>query len=120
GVELGQLAGQASLQDVSLRVDASSLAGKANLTVMLREWTASGYVTRDYRVLQLAAAEPPALVSVQSAPVEQRSAAGELVSEQSAPVEERSAAGELVSEQSAPVEERSAAGELVSEQSAPV
>jgi len=81
GVELGRLAGQAAWQDVELRVSAGALAGRSNLTVMLREWTASGYVTRDYRELAvslpLAAAEVVTgaqptveLVSVQHATLE--------------------------------------------------
>jgi hypothetical protein len=75
GVELGRLAGQAAWQDVELRVSARELAGRSHLTVMLREWTASGYVTRDYRdlalTLPLPAAEPvlePVKV-VEAAPV---------------------------------------------------
>jgi DNA uptake protein ComE-like DNA-binding protein len=64
GVELGRLEGGATLHDVELHAPAETLAEHAHLTVMLREWTASGYVTRDYRNLVARAAA----VAEQAAP----------------------------------------------------
>lgn len=98
GVELGRLAGQAAWQDVALQVSVRELAGRSHLTVMLREWTASGYVTRDFRslavALPLAAAEPvvvveaPAVIAeapvVKAAPVVAAAQAVAAVSKQSA------------------------------------
>ena len=50
--DLGQLAGQDTLgeQDFTLPLP-QALAGDWVLTLMLREWTASGYLTRDYQTL---------------------------------------------------------------------
>jgi DNA uptake protein ComE-like DNA-binding protein len=58
GVELGRLAGQQALHDVQLPVAADALATHKHLTVMLREWTATGYVTRDFRNVDVSAAAP--------------------------------------------------------------
>lgn len=62
GVELGRLAGQGSLEALE-RVLPFSAAPAANacLTLMLREWTANGYVTRDYR--NLASPRPAAMIA---------------------------------------------------------
>lgn len=50
GLVLGTLAGQDSRSGVTATVDfASPPAGEWQLVLMLREWTATGYVTRDYR-----------------------------------------------------------------------
>ncbi|MEY4576889.1 MAG: hypothetical protein RL701_1592 [Pseudomonadota bacterium] len=69
GVEIGRLAGQQSLQ--SLEFDLSLAAREPNAAnqqhvLMLREWTAGGYVTRDYRNLPSAAT---AVTAVAIAPV---------------------------------------------------
>jgi hypothetical protein len=60
GVEIGTLAGQQSLQgleyELSLTARDASPRRPAHLVLMLREWTAGGYVTRDYRNLPGAAA----------------------------------------------------------------
>jgi DNA uptake protein ComE-like DNA-binding protein len=63
GVELGRLRGQAAWSDVELRAPADVLEAHTYLIVMLREWTASGYVTRDYRNLPRPAAAPRAVVA---------------------------------------------------------
>lgn len=63
---LGQLNGGESWSDCRYTVPAVAADGHA-LTVMLREWTAAGYLTRDYRNLPLAA---PAVVAVPAAPAE--------------------------------------------------
>jgi len=50
GAELGQLAGQDSWRDLSYTVSLTpGAAGYSQRVLMLREWTAKGYVTRDYR-----------------------------------------------------------------------
>jgi competence ComEA-like helix-hairpin-helix protein len=50
GVVLGTLDGQTSRSDVSAQLDfATPPAGQWHVVLMLREWTAAGYVTRDYR-----------------------------------------------------------------------
>ena len=59
---LGQLAGGEAWSDCRYTVPAVDPAGAA-LTVMLREWTASGYLTRDYRNLPLVAAVASAAVA---------------------------------------------------------
>ena len=60
---LGQLAGGEAWTDCRYTVPAVAADGAA-LTVMLREWTAAGYLTRDYRQLPaLAAAAPVAEVA---------------------------------------------------------
>lgn len=73
-VDLGRLAGQAQqeAQSLLLPVASTELAGDWYVTLMLREWTESGYLTRDFQTLALApvAKEPtvPAVVEVQTAP----------------------------------------------------
>jgi DNA uptake protein ComE-like DNA-binding protein len=51
GVQLGSLPGQQSFEYIERRLAfAPPPAGQSwNVTLMLREWTADGYVTRDYR-----------------------------------------------------------------------
>lgn len=56
---LGQLAGGEAWTDCRYTVPAVG-ANDAALTVMLREWTAAGYLTRDYRNLPVVAAAAPA------------------------------------------------------------
>ncbi|WP_374327185.1 ComEA family DNA-binding protein [Azonexus sp.] len=89
---LGQLAGGDAWSDCRYTVPAVDPAGAA-LTVMLREWTASGYLTRDYRNLpgqtlatppkasgakkaaaKKAAPVPPAAVSINEATLDQLAA----------------------------------------------
>lgn len=53
---LGTLGGGQSLSDLSFQLPASLPEGCGEITVMLREWTELGYVTRDYRTLQIAQA----------------------------------------------------------------
>lgn len=77
GVELGRLAGQQSFHDVALPVAADALATHKHLTVMLREWTATGYVTRDYRNVENAAqlvAPAPEVARTESAPAAEAAA----------------------------------------------
>lgn len=73
GVELGSLAGQASWSAIEHRLAAPvpERSGRTErLTLMLREWTATGYVTRDYRNFTREAAEPlqPSATSAMPAP----------------------------------------------------
>lgn len=56
---LGQLAGGEAWTDCRYTVPAVGAADAA-LTVMLREWTAAGYLTRDYRNLPVVATAAPA------------------------------------------------------------
>lgn len=50
GVELGTVGGQTSRTDVAATVAfVEPPAGQWQIVLMLREWTAAGYVTRDYR-----------------------------------------------------------------------
>ncbi len=65
---LGQLAGGEAWSDCRYTVPAAGPSDAA-LTVMLREWTASGYLTRDYRNLPVvAAAASAAAATVPAAP----------------------------------------------------
>lgn len=60
---IGCLDGQASLEHNRFVVHAAPWPADRELTLMLREWTAAGYVTRDYRLLEqpvLTAPVPPA------------------------------------------------------------
>lgn len=65
---IGCLDGQASLERNRFVVHAAPWPADSELTLMLREWTSAGYVTRDYRLLEqpalttAAAAEPVAAV----------------------------------------------------------
>lgn len=52
-VVLGQLQGQSSWTDCSYSVPAVLADTSATLTLMLREWTPAGYVTRDFRNITL-------------------------------------------------------------------
>jgi DNA uptake protein ComE-like DNA-binding protein len=50
GVELGTQAGETYRTDVAAQLDfVAPPAGQWQVVLMLREWTAAGYVTRDYR-----------------------------------------------------------------------
>jgi len=48
---LGTLAGEDAWQDCQYTVPAGPLPASGHLTLMLREWTPAGYLTRDYRSL---------------------------------------------------------------------
>lgn len=86
--ELAPLAGQATQGEVHLELAADTLpAAPQHLVLMLREWSAVGYLTRDYRALLIA--EAPAQVAVE-------------VTEQAAPVAAEAVA-EIVAEERAPV-----------------
>lgn len=63
-VVLGQLAGETAWEDCHYTVPAAPVSGSV-LTVMLREWTGAGYLTRDFRNFDA----PPADVSQPEAPV---------------------------------------------------
>jgi len=68
---LGVLGGGSAWHDCRYSVPAALPAAGAALTVMLREWTPAGYVTRDYRnfaAQPVAAAVAPAAVVVEAAP----------------------------------------------------
>lgn len=60
---IGCLDGQASLERKRFVVHAAPWPADSELTLMLREWTNTGYVTRDYRLL-----EQPALAAPVAAP----------------------------------------------------
>ena len=52
--ELGRVAGQSATGAIDTELPASALpAGRWHLTLMLREWTAAGHITRDYRTFSL-------------------------------------------------------------------
>lgn len=66
---IGRLGGQSDWTGLRFAAHAATLPGSGHLTLMLREWTAAGYVTRDYRPLarpDMVAATAPA--SAQAAP----------------------------------------------------
>lgn len=49
GIQIGSLAGQDSFVDLAFTLPASQLPpGEWHMTLMLREWTPSGFVTRDF------------------------------------------------------------------------
>ncbi len=56
---LGTLAGGTTWSDCHYSVPAVTANASAALTVMLREWTPAGYLTRDYRNLPATVAEAP-------------------------------------------------------------
>lgn len=64
-VVLGTLGGQQSWHDWRVGTHAAPMPADGYLTLMLREWTPSGYVTRDYRSL----ARPSISVAANEAPV---------------------------------------------------
>ena len=67
---LGQLHGKSDWLNVNHQVSAALPANPGHLTLMLREWTTSGYVTRDFRELQAPVAEVPATIEEEAcAPV---------------------------------------------------
>jgi DNA uptake protein ComE-like DNA-binding protein len=53
---LGTLAGQSDWSDCHFEAHAGPLPATGHLTLMLREWTPAGYLTRDYRILPVVAA----------------------------------------------------------------
>lgn len=74
---IGCLDGQASLERNRFVVHAAPWPADSELTLMLREWTSAGYVTRDYRLLEqpaLTAPVAPAPEPVPAAAPEQESA----------------------------------------------
>lgn len=69
---LGSLAGQAEWQDVKVDLPTFALeAGQWHLVLMLREWTGTGYLTRDYSNFAIpvvvAAAAAPEVVATEAA-----------------------------------------------------
>ena len=73
---LGVLAGGEALNDCQYSVPAVTTNPGAALTVMLREWTPAGYVTRDYRNLPAA---PVAAAPVATAPAKAKKATAKVV-----------------------------------------
>lgn len=65
-VVLGSLDGQNSWHNCSYISHAAPLPTEGYLTLMLREWTAAGYVTRDYRALEEIVIEPATPVAVET------------------------------------------------------
>ncbi len=57
---IGCLDGQASLEHKRFVVPAAPWPAGSELTLMLREWTSAGYVTRDYRLLEQPSLTAPA------------------------------------------------------------
>jgi DNA uptake protein ComE-like DNA-binding protein len=83
--DIGSIAGEGRLEGVQVTVPAALVpAGTWQLVLMLREWTAAGYVTRDYAnfaaPLVVADAAPEASAAEQE-PVAETVAAEELVAE---------------------------------------
>lgn len=74
---LGTLAGGSAWNDCHYSVPAATAQPGAALTVMLREWTPSGYLTRDYRNLPAAApvAEKPVVKPAAAKPAVAKPAA---------------------------------------------
>lgn len=64
---LGTLAGEDAWLDCQYTVPAAPLPASGHLTLMLREWTPAGYLTRDYRSL----ARPSVSVSATPAPADE-------------------------------------------------
>lgn len=69
---LGQIAGQCAIGPIQATLPTCTLpAGRWLLTLMLREWTGHGYLTRDYRSFALAVDGPlPASAAVADSAVE--------------------------------------------------
>lgn len=59
-IVLGSLNGQSEWTDCSYITHAAPLPAEGYLTLMLREWTPAGYVTRDFRALSECVTEPAA------------------------------------------------------------
>ena len=55
---LGTLNGESTWEDCSYSTHAGPLPADGQLTLMLREWTPAGYLTRDYRVLARPSVSP--------------------------------------------------------------
>ncbi len=53
---LGTLAGQSDWSNCHFEAPAGPVPDSGHLTLMLREWTPAGYLTRDYRILPVVAA----------------------------------------------------------------
>jgi len=113
GVVLGTLPGQGALHAVAVPADAAAIPeGIWNLIVELREWTAAGYQTRDFRVMPrpyvVAPARvepPPDVVTVESvAPdgAESGAVAQPAAPASAAPAERTTPVTELVAEPAAP------------------
>ena len=66
-VVLGRLDGQNTWRNCSFISHAAPLPAEGYLTLMLREWTPAGYVTRDYRALEEEIAEPVKTLPVDAA-----------------------------------------------------
>lgn len=60
GLMLGSLDGQQRWQDLRFSVPTGELPANGHLTLMLREWTPAGYLTRDFRPLARPATAKPA------------------------------------------------------------
>jgi DNA uptake protein ComE-like DNA-binding protein len=96
---LGVLAGGSAWTDCHFSVPAAMPAEGAALTVMLREWTPAGYVTRDYRNFAAAPLKAEAVLAVEAKPAVEPKAvvAAKAVKEAKAPaVEVKKAAAEPV------------------------
>jgi competence ComEA-like helix-hairpin-helix protein len=85
--DLGQLAGQAALAEQCVHFPLPlSLAGDWVLTVMLREWTAGGWLTRDYQTLPPVLAAAPAVEPRAALPVKAETEAAPVNVSATAPV----------------------------------
>ena len=69
---LGTLAGGTTWNDCHYSVPAVTANPAAALTVMLREWTPAGYLTRDYRNLSATVAEAPVATVATAKKVEKK------------------------------------------------
>jgi hypothetical protein len=66
---LGQLSGGSAWTDCHYNVPAVAAGAGAALTLMLREWTPAGYLTRDYRNLSVPVPVPAAVAVAVAEPV---------------------------------------------------
>lgn len=69
GVELGRLAGQGALGQIEQRLSAALPREARHLSLMLREWTEAGYVSRDYRNFVVEPARVEAVAAPAPAPI---------------------------------------------------
>lgn len=104
---IGCLDGQASLEHNRFVVHAAPWPADRELTLMLREWTSAGYVTRDYRLLEQPALTAPVLPvqelePVPSAEPAQESAPVPVAVATTAPVQAVAVAATAVESEAAP------------------
>ena len=76
GVEVGVLGGAQRWRDLSWTLPIETPKAEKHLTLMLREWTAAGYVTRDFRSLaQMPVTAPDSMVEPAAKSADKKTAA---------------------------------------------